>query len=73
MHTQVCPTGFVIPEEPLRPGVDWAPGSGCAAACPRPVFTAEEYDDVSKHKLTDSLLQLRNSIVCIRGSSCQCQ
>lgn len=39
----VCPTGFVIPEDPDRKGVIWVPGSGCAAACPRPMFTQTEY------------------------------
>jgi hypothetical protein len=44
---QLCPIGFVAPDDPLRGGVDWVPGTGCAAECPRPMFTHAEYDAVS--------------------------
>jgi hypothetical protein len=46
---QVCPTGFVVPEDATHDGVEWITGSGCAAACPRPMFTHNEYNAVSSH------------------------
>jgi hypothetical protein len=46
---QLCPVGFVAPDDPLRGGIDWVPGTGCAAECPRPMFTHAEYDAVSNY------------------------
>ncbi|KAG5175635.1 hypothetical protein JKP88DRAFT_274514 [Tribonema minus] len=43
-HAQTdCPAGFEVPEHPDNPHNTWVPGTGCALACPAPLFTNEEY------------------------------
>jgi hypothetical protein len=33
VYATQCPTGFVIPDDPTHPRIDWIAGTGCATAC----------------------------------------
>ena len=40
-----CPAGFVVPDHPGDPRVQWIPPSGCAIACMIPIYTVAEWED----------------------------
>jgi len=42
LETQ-CPYGFVIPDHPSDPDIEWIEGTNCAIACISPVYTREQY------------------------------
>ena len=42
-YKTICPTGYVVPDDPGDPRVDWIPGSGCAVSCQAPVWTPAEW------------------------------
>lgn len=39
-----CPAGFVVPEHPDDPNVQWASGTGCANACKSSFWTHSEWE-----------------------------
>eukprot|EP00596_Hydrurales_sp_CCMP1899_P004019 CAMPEP_0119051674 /NCGR_PEP_ID=MMETSP1177-20130426/73224_1 /TAXON_ID=2985 /ORGANISM="Ochromonas sp, Strain CCMP1899" /LENGTH=442 /DNA_ID=CAMNT_0007030979 /DNA_START=1151 /DNA_END=2479 /DNA_ORIENTATION=+ len=47
-YKPVCPEGFVVPDDPKSERNNMIPGSGCAIACRKPVFTKEEYAKYDK-------------------------
>ncbi|CAM9866200.1 unnamed protein product, partial [Phaeothamnion confervicola] len=53
-----CPAGFAAPENPERVSNLWVPGTGCAVACPAPLFTDDEYDYMNSFALALTLIGL---------------
>ena len=43
-YQTTCPTGYVVPEEPSDPRINWIPGTGCAVSCQAPVWTPQEWE-----------------------------
>lgn len=43
-YTESCPDGFVIPDDPDNPDVQWVTGTACAIPCRAPVWTKDEWD-----------------------------
>eukprot|EP01040_Poterioochromonas_malhamensis_P015104 gene15104-16846_t len=39
-----CPSGFVIPDDPNNPDVQWVTGTACAIPCRAPLWTHDEWD-----------------------------
>lgn len=43
-YTESCPPGFVIPDDPDNPDVQWITGTSCAIPCRAPLWTEDEWD-----------------------------
>lgn len=46
IYSTRCPSGYVVPDEPDDPLIDWIPGTGCAVACRIPMYTIHEWDTI---------------------------
>jgi hypothetical protein len=39
-----CPYGYVVPSDPTKASITWLPGTGCAIACPQPLYPPDQFD-----------------------------
>lgn len=44
-YEDICPTGFVVPDNPSDPDIEWVNGTNCAVACISPVTNRETFSD----------------------------